>query len=1134
MTDTGAPRTAPAANRPTPGGYLDDPDRRLRGVPRIAAFVVGVLATIAVMTSISPAFRHATRVPREYLDRYIMNSPDTSFAWALVLIMLALALASRKRVAWWIATIYLFYYWASGIALFVAIDVVRIDGVHLSSYVDSTAERIAFGVGLALQTAALGVLLAGRREFYARVRRAALLKAAIVLVVGEAVGTLLGWGLVLLAHGSLERGERLAYAFARVAAFVAFTPDQFDGRHPPGIVSTALGVMGAAILLIAAAVLFRSQRSANAITADDAALLRVLVDGYGAIDSLAYFSTRRDRSAVFAPNGLAAISYRVEVGTAIIGGDPVGDERHWADAIRAYRRVCDAYGWHQAAIGVSEKGAEAFAAHGFGALHLGDEAIMHTRAFTLSGPAMKPVRQAVTRCRRAGLTVRIRRHEALDADELAQMSARADSWRDTDEERGFSMALGRLGDPDDGRCLLVEAVADAGTDAERVVGMLSFVPWGQSGVSLDVMRRDREAPNGVVELMVSELALAAPGYGITHVSLNFAVFRSVFATGDRIGVGPVLKATHRTLSYFSRFYQLESLYRSNAKYHPQWVPRYLVFEGGRLVPRVALACGVAEGFLTLPTFSGRGDETTRLTGVRSSVPDGVDIDDVRAAAETARRQAECRARRPQQVRVRLDKLDRLRAAGVDPYPTAVSPTHTAAAFLSAPIGTRARIAGRVLRLRDFGGVTFAVLRDWSGDVQIAWDRGRLDALNAGPDAERPLPFAANVDLGDLVEVTGELGRTRSGELSLLADSWRMLGKCLYPLPDKWRGLTDPEARVRQRYVDFAIRAEARDALRARSAVVSALREGLASRDFLEVETPILQAVHGGANATPFRTHINAYDLDLYLRIAPELYLKRLAVGGVERVFELGRTFRNEGVDYSHNPEFTILEAYAAHKDYDDMRWLTQRLIQDAAIAAHGEPVVLRPNGDGFDRVDISGDWPVVPLYGAVSDAASVPVTVDTDVDALRAICVERGIPLQDEWGHGEIVLEMYERLVEEHTELPTFYTDFPASVSPLTRPHRSLPGLAERWDLVAWGVELGTAYSELTDPVLQRALLTDQSAKAAGGDAEAMELDEDFLTALEHAMPPTGGLGIGVDRVVMLVTGRSIRETLPFPLAKPR
>ncbi|MDT7791253.1 MAG: lysyl-tRNA synthetase, class, partial [Mycobacterium sp.] len=462
------------------------------------------------------------------------------------------------------------------------------------------------------------------------------------------------------------------------------------------------------------------------------------------------------------------------------------------------------------------------------------------------------------------------------------------------------------------------------------------------------------------------------------------------------------------------------------------------------------------------------------------------------------------------------------------YPVGEEPSHTVAQAVDAGDDEDVTVSGRVMRIRGYGGVLFAQLRDWSGEVQLLLDNSALDA---GTTAD----FTHAIDLGDLIQVSGTMGYSKKGTRSLMVRSWRMIGKCLRPMPDKWKGLTDQEARVRARYVDLAINTEARDLIRARSGVLHSIRETLVGKGFLEVETPILQQIHGGANARPFLTHINAYDLDLYLRIAPELYLKRLCVGGVERVFELGRAFRNEGVDFSHNPEFTLLEAYQAHADYNVWIDGCRELIQNAAQAANGAHVFMRPRDDGtLEPVDISGEWTVKTVHGAVSEALGEQIGPDTELAKLRKLCDAAGIPYLTHWDAGAVVLELYERLVEDHTERPTFYKDFPTSVSPLTRPHRSIAGVAERWDLVAWGVELGTAYSELTDPVEQRRRLQEQSLLASGGDPEAMELDEDFLQAMEYAMPPTGGLGMGVDRVVMLITGRSIRETLPFPLAKPR
>ncbi|MGH1552512.1 lysine--tRNA ligase [Streptomyces sp. L7] len=428
-----------------------------------------------------------------------------------------------------------------------------------------------------------------------------------------------------------------------------------------------------------------------------------------------------------------------------------------------------------------------------------------------------------------------------------------------------------------------------------------------------------------------------------------------------------------------------------------------------------------------------------------------------------------------------------------------------------------------MRVRDLGGIVFLTLRDWSGDHQLA-----LTRAESGPAVDR---FTADTDIGDHISATGRAGTSDKGEPTVFVTSWQLTGKCLRPLPDKRRGLTDPEAKVRMRYLDLVASPAARDVVRARSTAVQALRQGLLERGYLEVETPMLQQIHGGANARPFTTHINAYDLDLYLRIAPELYLKRLCVGGLEKVFEMGRTFRNEGVSYKHNPEFTMLEAYQAYADYDVMLDLARELIQGAATAAFGSPVARK---DGEEYSDISGPWPVKTVYGAISEALGESVDADTELPALHRLCDRAKVPYGVDDPRGDVVLEMYERLVEEPTRLPTFYKDFPTDVSPLTRQHRTDPRLAERWDLVAFGTEprhclLRADRPRRTAPPPHRPV-----AARRRGDPEAMELDEDFLDALEYAMPPTGGLGIGVDRLVMFLTGLTIRETLPFPLVRRR
>jgi lysyl-tRNA synthetase class 2 len=486
---------------------------------------------------------------------------------------------------------------------------------------------------------------------------------------------------------------------------------------------------------------------------------------------------------------------------------------------------------------------------------------------------------------------------------------------------------------------------------------------------------------------------------------------------------------------------------------------------------------------------------------------------------------------PEQIRIRREKLDRIRASGRDPYPVSYPRTATIADVIAGhpglPIdvatGDVVGIAGRVVLSRSGGKLCFATLRDGTDDIQVmlSLDRVGAEALAA---------WKADVDLGDHVGVTGEVITSKRGELSVLADSWAITAKCLRPLPDKHKGLSDPEALVRQRYVDLIVNPDARRMLAMRSDAVRSLRNTLAAAGYLEVETPMLQAVHGGANARPFVTHINAYDADLYLRIAPELYLKRLAVGGVEKVFEINRNFRNEGADASHNPEFTMLEAYEAYGDYNSMAELTRRLIQNAAVDSLGSTVVR--HGDA--EYDIGGEWRAVTVNEGLSEALGVAITADTPLAELVALCTKAEIAVDPAWNRGQVILEMYERLLEEHTVLPTFYRDFPTEVSPLTRAHRVDPRLAERWDLVAFSTEIGTAYSELIDPVEQRVRFTAQSLLAAGGDPEAMQVDEDFLRALEYAMPPTGGMGMGVDRLLMMFTGASIRQTVLFPFVRPQ
>ena len=1113
-------------------------------IPRVFAILLTLLGLFCAIEAIGSAFRSGLRPLRDVLDAVLIPN-NGNLAYAAVVFLLAAAIARRKRVAWRIIL------WITCVQLALAVVAFIVVAVSPGTFTNAQGETVHRGVLFAQTSAAvvvagaiLAVLILGRREFYALVRHASFRRAVLVALGLLGIGVLLGWGLVAIFPGTLGGGSgtRLLYSASRVlGGTVRFTSR--DLGDAPGAVNLILGLFGAIAILVGFSTLLSSQRAEATLPLSDEERIRDLLAKTGERDSLGYFATRRDKSAIFSPSGKAAVTYRVVNGVSLASADPIGDPEAWGPAVQAWIDQARAYAWVPAAMGASEEGAIAYQRAGLKVVELGDEAILHTNEFTLDGRDMRPVRQAVNRLERADYTVRVSRHDDLTTEAMAEVVRQANDWRDTESERGFSMALGRLGDPSDGQCVLVEAFDGHGSRK----AMLSLSPWGRTGLSLDLMRRDPHAENGTMELMVSELMRATPRLGVNRVSLNFAVFRSVFEQGSRIGAGPLLRAWRQVLVFLSRWWQLESLYRSNMKYRPEWVPRYLCLGERRVLLKVGLASAIAEGFLSWPpghkpTPLGAGGPDGEVAGAglvagttAGSAAAATLGAETKAATTPEAKAAEAVARnaeaRPEQERVRREKLAALRADGVEPYPVTFARTHACAEVTTAHpglapdthTGDQVAIAGRVMLLRDHGTRCFATVRDWTGDLQVMLE----------PPADVS-GWTATVDIGDQIGVRGEVITTHTGQVTVSARDWMLTSKCLHPLPDKHRGLADPESKVRRRYLDLITSPASRGVLRARSAAIHSLRTSFVDRGFIELETPILQRIHGGANARPFTTHINAYDLNLYLRIAPELFLKRLAVGGVEKVFEIGRTFRNEGVSFKHNPEFTILEAYQAYADYMSMLHLTREIVQAAALAANGHTIVRWPAADGtVQECDIAGEWPVLTVNEAISRALGEKVTADTEIGELRRLCDRAKIPYEDAWGRGAVVEEMYERLVEHETRAPTFYTNFPTDVSPLTRADRHDPRLAERWDLVAFGTELGTAYSELIDPIEQRIRLTEQSMLAAGGDPEAMELDEDFLTAMEYAMPPTGGLGMGVDRLIMLLTGHTIRETLPFPMVRP-
>lgn len=483
---------------------------------------------------------------------------------------------------------------------------------------------------------------------------------------------------------------------------------------------------------------------------------------------------------------------------------------------------------------------------------------------------------------------------------------------------------------------------------------------------------------------------------------------------------------------------------------------------------------------------------------------------------------------PEQIAIRMAKREKLNELS-DAYPVSLPITHTIAQVRSefpdleidVVTGKNVSVAGRVVFARNTGKLCFATLQSGDGEriqAMVSLDKVGEESLEL---------YKELVDLGDHLFVEGEVITSKRGELSILVASWKMAAKTIRPLPNLHNDLSE-EFRVRHRYIDLIVRDRAREVVKIRSQVMQSMRKTFTEDNYLEVETPMLQSMHGGASARPFKTHMNAFDMELFLRIAPELFLKRAVVGGIERVFEINRNFRNEGADSTHSPEFAMLEAYQAYGDYNTMADLTRRLIQNAAQDVYGTQVVKLEDGE---ENDLSGSWDHISMFESLSKVAGVEITPDTPIAELKKLADKVEIEI-DHPLHGKYVEELWEHFVKPGLKSPTFVMDFPVDTSPLTRDHRSKKGVVEKWDLYIRGYEQATGYSELVDPVIQRERFVAQMALAKSGDPEAMKLDEEFLKALEFGMPPSGGMGMGIDRLLMSLTGLGIRETILFPLVK--
>ncbi|MBV1938043.1 phosphatidylglycerol lysyltransferase domain-containing protein [Streptomyces sp. BV286] len=557
-----------------------------------AAFAVWYLRVVSFLNFLSAVWvslgqdvrRHNTE---NYFTPYLLTA---GFASGVFTMFLAITMRRRKRAAWILNLVLA--------GLFLLLFAFAMVFPEIRRYPQNW-------ISLVLTAAFVASLVVGRREFYAKGDRSNPRLAAAVGVGGLLLCSLLAALLVTVTNHAHDAHlstftDRWRYGTLRLIS-VAADDSRFPGITTPNWVNVAINVLSTLLVLAVFYAAFRSRRAVDPLTEDDEERLRALLDRNGDRDSLGYFALRREKSVVWSPTGKAAVVYRVVGGVSLASGDPIGDPEAWPGAIDPWLAEARAHGWIPAVMGAGEEAGTVYARHGLDALELGDEAIVETAEFTLDGRAMRTVRQAYNRVRRAGYQVRVRRHEDIPADEMAYLLKRADDWRDGATERGFSMALGRLGDPGDGRCVMLECRDGGGENGEgELRAVLSFVPWGPHGLSLDLMRRDRDSENGLMEFMVIELLQQAPEIGITQVSLNFAMFRSVFERGARLGAGPVLRLWRSLLSFFSRWWQIESLYRANAKYRPIWEPRFLLFEKSADLPRIGLAAARAEGFLEAP------------------------------------------------------------------------------------------------------------------------------------------------------------------------------------------------------------------------------------------------------------------------------------------------------------------------------------------------------------------------------------------------------------------------------------------------------------------------------------------------------------------------------------------------------
>jgi lysyl-tRNA synthetase class 2 len=1107
---------------PAPAAPAVSADHGAR-VAQLAATLTFLAGVINLVSAAMPAERSRLRAIRLLAPEILSNGAVVAVAaLGVALILIAGGLRRRNRIAWIVVVVVL-----AASAFF-----------HLVKGLDLAEVVIQ---------AALAGWLAGQGRYFTGQLGPRERRRVIGPAIGVVVITLLYGLLGLWSNEPDLIGQVGFWAAVKDVAMMAVglgsdlpLRGRFAEVFPPSV--AALFWVGVLLVLL------RALAPRRRVVSDPGPTAEELV---ASEDSLAYFATRDDRLA--ARDGAALVSYGVAGAVALGAGDPIGPPASWPGAIRSFLDQAARQGRVPAVIGCSDGAIEEYERAGLHRIYLGDEAVLELTGFDIEAKSRQHARRGWNRGNRDGLKAEVRRSGDLDTSTVDELVGLSDRWRGGAAERGFSMSLGRLFDPRDRNSVVVIARDGAG----KLVGFLNLVPWDADGASLDVMRRDKDAPSIINEFLIVEAARQLPQLGVTRLSLNFAFLRGLITAADLSGASLWARMQAWFLRKMSRWFQIESLYLFNQKFGPDWVPRYCGIQSMEDLPRVALAMGRAEGFVAIRLpwrrrstetpfagSAGEADVTARpaagpatlvvTAGAIATVPGPAAA--TRSAAAPAQASGtrapvrETRAEPSRLEKARRTKLAGMRADGIDPYPVGFTRTVTLAEVTERWNGLtpgeetsdEVRVAGRIMLRHAVGGLTFWTIRQGADQLQIMLDRDVL-----GPDAYQQ---AGRYDPGDWVGADGTVVRTRRGELSVKASTVTLLTKSLRPLPDKWRGLTDIEVRSRQRELDLTMNPATHRTFALRSTVLDSLRHSMATRHYVEVETPILQVQPGGATARPFITHHNAYDIDLYARVASELYLKRLLVGGMDRVFDLGPMFRNEGVDTRHNPEFTMLESNEAFADYRDMMRLCQDLFREAAGAVG--PLVVTYQGK---QIDIGTDWRQVTMLDAVAEHLHVSdLSYEWPVERIRELCDQHHVPWEPDWGTGKLVDGLYDELVEASIVQPTFIINHPKEISPLAHPHRDDPFVTERFELVIAGREYANAYSELTDPLDQRARMEAQALAKAGGDEEAMVVDEPYLRALELGLPPNAGLGIGVDRLVMLLGDLpSIREAILFPQLRP-